>query len=212
MSEPSSDPTFKLYYFNLNALAETIRFIFAYAGQEYEDVRINDDDWDYGAIKTTMPLGQMPVLEVDGIKVNQSFAIARYLAKRFGLAGSNDWESLQVDVAVDTLTDLRLKIHAAHFEEDQGKKEKLKAVVTGELVPLYLGRLEQLAKENDGHLAVSKLTWADFFFTIYSDIFKVWELPADYLDKYPNLQKVVNNVNSLDSIKAWIKKRPEVEY
>lgn len=55
-----------------------------------------------------MPMRQLPVLEVDGVKVNQSFAIARYLAKRSGLAGANDWESLQVDIAVDTLTDLRL--------------------------------------------------------------------------------------------------------
>lgn len=55
-----------------------------------------------------MPLGQMPVLEVDGQRVHQSTSISRYLAKRFGLAGSNDWEALQIDIAVDTVNDFRL--------------------------------------------------------------------------------------------------------
>lgn len=54
-----------------------------------------------------MPMGQMPVLEVDGQRIHQSIAISRYLAKRFGLAGSNDWESLQIDSVVDTVNDFR---------------------------------------------------------------------------------------------------------
>lgn len=55
-----------------------------------------------------MPFGQMPVLEVDGLRVHQSAAIARYVAKRVGLAGSNDWESLQIDIVVDSFNDFRL--------------------------------------------------------------------------------------------------------
>lgn len=55
-----------------------------------------------------MPMGQMPILEVDGIRVHQSSAINRYIAKRVGLAGSNDWESLQIDIVADTFTDFRL--------------------------------------------------------------------------------------------------------
>lgn len=45
MSTPSKNPTFKLYYFNLRALAEPIRYLFAYGGIAYEDVRVERDDW-----------------------------------------------------------------------------------------------------------------------------------------------------------------------
>lgn len=101
-----SQPTYKLYYFDLKGLAEAIRFLLAYGGIEYEDVRVARDDWP--ELKKTMPMGQLPVLEVDGKRVYQSSAISRYLAKKVGLAGSNDWESLIIDSAVDTINDFRL--------------------------------------------------------------------------------------------------------
>lgn len=53
-------------------------------------------------------MGQMPILEVDGKRAHQSLAMARYLAKQVGLNGSNDWEDLEIDMAVDTINDLRL--------------------------------------------------------------------------------------------------------
>lgn len=49
----------------------------------------------------------MPVLEVDGKKINQSTAICRYLAKQFGLTGKDDWENLEIDATVDNINDLR---------------------------------------------------------------------------------------------------------
>lgn len=55
-----------------------------------------------------MPMGQMPVLEVDGHRMFQSNAIGRYLAKRVGLYGSNDWENFHIDVMIDTIADFRL--------------------------------------------------------------------------------------------------------
>lgn len=47
------------------------------------------------------------MLEVDGKKIAQSTAISRYLAKQYGLAGKNDWESLEIDATVDTIHDVR---------------------------------------------------------------------------------------------------------
>lgn len=55
-----------------------------------------------------MPMGQMPVLEVDGKRAHQSLAITRYLAKQVGLNGADAWEDLEIDTVVDTINDLRL--------------------------------------------------------------------------------------------------------
>ena len=53
------------------------------------------------------PFGLLPLLEHNGKQVNQSKAIARYLAKKVKLVGDDDWENLEIDAIVDTLDDLR---------------------------------------------------------------------------------------------------------
>ena len=54
---------------------------------------------------TAMPGGQMPALEVDGVKLGQSMTIARFLANKFNLAGSTPLEKAQADYIVDCATD-----------------------------------------------------------------------------------------------------------
>lgn len=58
-----------------------------------------------------MPFSQVPILEIDGKVLNQATAICRYLAKKAGLAGSDDWESLLIDIAVDNCYDFRLGMY-----------------------------------------------------------------------------------------------------
>lgn len=55
-----------------------------------------------------MPMGQMPILEVDGKAMYQSVAICRYLANKVGLGGSSDYENYEIDNVVDTMNDYRL--------------------------------------------------------------------------------------------------------
>ena len=57
-----------------------------------------------------MPMGQMPVLEVDGKRVHQSLAMCRYIAKQIGVAGKDAFEDLQIDALVDTINEFRLSM------------------------------------------------------------------------------------------------------
>lgn len=99
-------PAYKLYYFNLRGRAELARLLFAHAGVEYEDVRFDrDSEWPT-TYKPKMPFGQCPVLEVDGKMLAQSHTIGRYLARKFGLAGKDEWEQAQADMYADCLMDL----------------------------------------------------------------------------------------------------------
>lgn len=45
MASPSENPKFKLSYFNVKALAEPIRLLFAYGGVDYEDIRVSHEEW-----------------------------------------------------------------------------------------------------------------------------------------------------------------------
>ncbi|XP_037059682.1 hematopoietic prostaglandin D synthase isoform X3 [Peromyscus leucopus] len=96
-------PNYKLIYFNMRGRAEIIRYIFAYLDIKYEDHRIEQADWP--KIKPTLPFGKIPVLEVGGLTLHQSLAIARYLTKNTDLAGKTELEQCQADAVVDTLDD-----------------------------------------------------------------------------------------------------------
>lgn len=54
-----------------------------------------------------MPTGTVPVLEIDGKKIDQSIAIARFIAKKVGLTGSTDLENLEIDSVVYTVNDFK---------------------------------------------------------------------------------------------------------
>lgn len=54
-----------------------------------------------------MPMGQVPILEIDGKIYNQSRAIGRYLAKKYNLYGSDEFEAMEIDAAVDSIDDFR---------------------------------------------------------------------------------------------------------
>jgi len=62
---------------------------------------------DLKVFSVALPMRQTPVLEVDGKTMYQHIAICRYLAKKVGLAGSNDWENYEIDNVMDTINDFR---------------------------------------------------------------------------------------------------------
>ncbi|XP_055372886.1 glutathione S-transferase isoform X2 [Condylostylus longicornis] len=200
--------TYTLFYFNVKALAEPLRYLFAFGGIEYEDVRVTRDEWP--ALKPTMPMGQMPVLEVDGKRVHQSISMARFLAKTVGLGGSNHWEDLQIDIVVDTINDFRLKIAVVSYEPEDEIKEKKLVTLNNEVIPFYLEKLEQTVKDNNGHLALNKLTWADIYFAGILEYMN-YMVKRDLLENYPSLKALVESINAIESIKAWIEKRPQTE-
>jgi len=83
--------SYKLYYFNFKAKAELIRVILAAAGQEFEDVRFEREDWP--KYKPLSPFGQVPFFEEHNgsevFKLGQSCAIGINF-KLFGLKRFKD--------------------------------------------------------------------------------------------------------------------------
>lgn len=198
-------PTYKLIYFSLSGLAEPIRYILNYGGADFEDYRMEREDWP--KIKPEMPFGQVPVLEIDGKKVNQSTAISRHLAKQFGLAGKDEWEALQIDIAVDTIHDLRLRISTYAYETNEvAKAEKINVIK--EHVPNYLERLDAQVKKNGGYLVGGALSWADLTFVSLLEYFN-FMMKSDLIENYKNLKQLEQTVHNVPAIKSYLAKRPK---
>jgi len=54
-----------------------------------------------------MPMGQVPILEINGKVYHQSKAISRFIAKKNNLYGSDDIEMMEIDTMIDDIEDLR---------------------------------------------------------------------------------------------------------
>ncbi|CAF0935411.1 unnamed protein product [Rotaria sordida] len=203
--------TYKLIYFNGRGRAEVSRLIFAVAGQKYDDVRYERNEWP--AHKSEMPLGQMPVLEVDGTKLPQSLTIARFLAKQFQLAGKDNLEQAKVDAVADTLSDLVSKYGPIRFEQDATKKEELTKKFLAEELPKHLQNLETLGKlyGNGGPFFVgNRLTWVDLYF--YDMAANILQVDANALDSRPWLKQNRAEVEKQPKIAEYLKNRPKTEF
>ncbi|CAF3671506.1 unnamed protein product [Rotaria socialis] len=203
--------TYKLYYFNSRGRAEVSRLIFAAAGQKYEDIRYNQDEWP--SHKTEMPLGQMPVLEFNSAKLPQSKSIARFLAKQFHLAGRDNLEQAKVDAVIDTIDDLIPKLISIFFEQDETKKEELRKKYFDEELPKHFQNLDVLLKEfgNGGLFFVGNhLTWADLYFYDLSET--LLGMNGNCLDIYPRLKQNREEVEKQPKIAEYLNNRPKTPF
>ncbi|VDL78723.1 unnamed protein product [Nippostrongylus brasiliensis] len=175
---------YKLIYFSFRGRAEVPRQLFALAGQDYEDVRYTLDEWPKH--KDEMPFGQMPVLEVDGKKLCQSRAIARFLAKRFvvadchkftgkGYAGKNALDEAVVDSIVDQCEDFFAEIRPyfrAAAGMEQGDVENLeKHLLLPARQKFFTFMTNFLRNNKSGYLVGDSLTWADLCVANFADLF-----------------------------------------
>jgi glutathione S-transferase len=204
-------PSYKLTYFNLRGKGEICRLIFAAAGVPYEDVRVDRPQW--LELKPTTPFGQIPVLEVEGVKLCQSKAIARYLAGEFGFAGETALDRARVDMIVDCVEDVMKPALTFFFEQDEIKKVELKDKFVKETLPTNLQSFEKLLKENkggDSYFVGDKMTWADISFIDLCARMGSFQVEMPFGD-FPKLKALRERVESTPKIAEWIKKRPVTE-
>uniref|UniRef100_A0A914RMM4 glutathione transferase n=1 Tax=Parascaris equorum TaxID=6256 RepID=A0A914RMM4_PAREQ len=152
-----NSPKYKLIFFYPQTRAEAARMMFKLADVPFEDIRIFEDEW--VELKPTTPFGQLPVLEFDGHKLAQSFAINRYLARKFGFAGNDPVEEAFVDSIADAFNDFfreTIKTEAVYNETIVPAKEKL-------MPPLR----QFLNESKSGYVVGKSLTWADLIISNY---------------------------------------------
>ena len=203
--------SYKLYYFNSRGSAEVARLVLAQAEVEYEDVRISSEEW--AEFKPKTPYSVLPVLEVDGQLMSGSLAIARYLARQYGLAGDSDKTRLILEGAEDAITDFSKKMAAMYFEKDEAKKAELKKELIETVTPKCFGGLEKVAASNncaEGWFYGPTVSYVDF--QIMHTVEYIQFQGPNFLDTYPALKKLVENVKKLPNIAKWLKERPQTTF
>nr|WLK66392.1 glutathione S-transferase [Eocanthecona furcellata] len=195
----------KVTYFAMTGLGEPIRLMLAVTKTEFEDIRLNKEQW--RKLKPTLKSPHLPMLEMDGRTLFQSLSISRYLARKHGLSGSNEEEDLDIDMTADTLEDMRRNVIVHYYQPDSEERNKGLKKSIEETIPFYLKLFEKQLEENNGYLAAGKLTWADIWFLSHSDYLSSL-MGQDLLVNFPKLKKHQEALRGLPGIKEYLAKRP----
>ncbi|GAB9473617.1 Hematopoietic prostaglandin d synthase [Globisporangium polare] len=193
----------KLTYFPITGRAELARLLFTYGGVAFEDNRVAGPV--FGAMKPTLPLGQLPVLEVDGVVYAQSMAIARYAAKASGLYPEDAAQALRVDMVSETLVDLlNVFIDIKFKTSDETLKAEKSAKFVAEGLPKSLATLEGLVQSK--YFVGDSATLADVqLFDIAHNALKP-SFPELSMAAYPKLEAIVEAVKVNANIAAYLSK------
>lgn len=130
-------PNLELTYFNAPGRAEPVRVALFLAGLPFIDNRV--DFAGFAALKAqgTLPLGSVPVMDIDGLRLAQTGAMLRYVARAGAtdLYPSDPFQAFLVDTCIDTFNDtLANALLPSMFERDMAKKLELRvAFVAGPL-------------------------------------------------------------------------------
>jgi len=202
---------YTLTYFNYRSAGEISRWVFAAANQPYNDVRISTDgdraEWQ--KLKPTTPFGQMPILEVDGVKLCQSNAIAHYLAREFGLAGKSSLDQARVTMIVECAGDVLKAGLQVFMESDEGKKVELRNKFENDL-KTWQKCFDQFLTDNHdtGYFVGDSLSLADIVYAVLMERLGIDGHFETHLDEFPRLKQLNENVRSYPTIAEWIAKRP----
>jgi len=209
---------YKLTYFNGRARGEIIRLVLVTAGVPFEDNRIDSNEWasKKSSLEKDLPFGQLPIFEFGDVKLCQSRAIARYLARKYNLAGKTDLDQARADMIVDCIEDSVKPIPVfAYYEEDPVKKEQGKKKYVEEQLPSFLDKLEAILASNNGgngYFVGDSLTWADLYFLQGHNFLELMAGLQSPLSKHPKLNALYQSIISHPNIGPYMAKLPKTAF
>jgi glutathione S-transferase len=222
----------ELKYFDLRGAAETARIILAIGGEEYTDTRyaITPGSFDAPEFKAAkesgdldMNLGRAPLLITEEGTIGQSKAIERFLAKKFGLMGSTDFEAAQIDCISEHCRDVKdasAKKGFSAFTRDKTDEEK--AAARKEWfesdMPAMLEKVEKsvaLTSGKDGFAVGSNTSYADIaIFSLLQDC--TLETDAEdtskAAEKCSNLLAIANRIAGEENVAKYVESRPKTMF
>jgi glutathione S-transferase len=139
----------------------------------------------------------------------------RFLANRFGLVGSNEFEKAEIDMYADLSLDMFTGFTKIYFEKDEVKKAELREKYLSESIPNALKLFEaKLSKTNTGFLVGNKVSWADVYLhNIVDNLdFPIFKKKDAILANFPLVKKHYEAFRIIPSVAKYLAKRPESEH
>lgn len=205
--------TLRLTYFDFPFWrAEASRLALHIGGISFEDVRPDRETFRARKAAGGYPYGQLPVLEVDGVAIAQSAAIAAYCGKLAGLYPTDDaLMAAKVDELLATANQMTYLVAPSMGERDPEKKRALRANLGEEVLPQWLAQLEaRLTAFGPGPYCLGEqLSVADLALWRMLDWFTSGLLdgiPTTLLEPHPRLHALGTAVAAREDVQTWMRR------
>ncbi|KAM5256094.1 glutathione S-transferase A4-like [Ctenodactylus gundi] len=196
-------PKPKLYYFCGRGRMESIRWLLAAAGVEFEEEFIETRE-QYEKLKKDglLIFGQVPLVEIDGMVLTQTRAILSYMAAKYSLYGKDLKERARIDMYTDGTLDLMMMIAVAAFKPPETKDEEY-AFIVRKAKTCYFPAFEKILKDHgEDFLVGNTLSWADI--QLIEAIMMIEELSAPVLSDFPLLKAFKTRISEIPTIKKFL--------
>uniref|UniRef100_A0A8B9Y5V5 Glutathione S-transferase n=1 Tax=Bos mutus grunniens TaxID=30521 RepID=A0A8B9Y5V5_BOSMU len=177
----------KLHYFDARGRMEAIRWLLAAAGVEFEEKFIEKpEDLDKLKNDGSLMFQQVPMVEIDGMKLVQTRAILNYIATKYNLYGKDMKERALIDMYSEGVADLGEMI--MHFPLcPPAEKDAKLTLIREKTTNRYLPAFENVLKSHgQDYLVGNKLSRADIH--LVELLYYVEELDPRLLANFPLLK------------------------
>ncbi|XP_063772760.1 glutathione S-transferase A4-like [Pseudophryne corroboree] len=207
----------KLYYFYGRGKMESVRWLLAAAGVEFEEEFLETRE-QYEALLQDGALlfEQTPMVEIDGMKLVQTRAILRYIAEKHGLYGKDIMERTFIDMYVEGVLDFTEIIMWHPFVLPEDKERHIDAIAQNAKHRYFPVYEKVLRDHGEKYLVGNRLTVADVL--LLEAILMAEEKRADVLSEFPLLQDFKERTSEIPTIKAFLqpgsqrKPQPDEKY
>ncbi|XP_032912369.1 glutathione S-transferase-like isoform X1 [Catharus ustulatus] len=193
----------KLHYFDGRGRMEPIRWLLAAAGVEFEESYLEKKE-DLTKLRKdgSLLFQQVPMVEIDGMKLVQTRAIMNYIATKYNLYGKDLKERALIDMYVEGLFDLNeILIKYPYLPADQ--KEQHFANMMDKAENRYFPVFEKVLKDHGKDFLVgNQLSKADV--QLLEVILMAEEDKPDILAKFPLLQSFKARISNIPTIKKFL--------
>lgn len=199
-----------LTYFDIDGgRAEPVRLALSIAGIAFEDKRINFQQ--FHELVGSLPLGCVPIIDIDGETYTQCNAMNRYFGKLAGLYPEDPWQAFLCDEVMEMLEDASNALGKTFGLQGDAFREAREAVAAGMFTKVLKLLGKRLQAAGGLYFADGRLTMADlkaFEFVRFLQSGQFDHIPTDLVQNVaPILLEHMQRVAANSGVSTYYGKR-----
>ncbi|KAI3363138.1 hypothetical protein L3Q82_011790 [Scortum barcoo] len=188
-----------LHYFNGRGKMESIRWLLTVAEVEFDEIYLSTrEQYEKLLSDGALMFQQVPMVEIDGMKLVQTKAILNYIAEKYNLHGSNLKDRVMINMYCEGVMDLMEMIMILPFTADPNAKlSNIETKAKERYLPVF-----EKALSESVHLVGGKLSCADVEL-LECTLMLEEKFPAILAD-FPNVKSFQGRMRRIPAISRFL--------